>query len=160
MDGSVSKERSQVILELREVLNHEDNALREKSLKQLLEDHPRLQGWIHDLVCKANFADSLDLWRLLDKFHVNNHVLHKCRTLYNPKAKKNRALLKKLKVTNTQICEQTWSFFNRHANIKFMGRATYRAWLRHLCKAFNMHAHRGGKVIRTHFSKHGKRGRE
>jgi hypothetical protein len=160
MDGSKVKNRPQLILELREMLNHEDNELKEKSLKKLIRDHPKIQGWIHDLVCRGKFADDLVKWKMLDAFHVQNHIQLACRRQYNPRTKKIKTLLTKMKVTNTQICEQTWSFFNRHYFVKFMSRVNYRAWLRHLCKEFNRQAYRNKRIVRNHLSKHGKRGRE
>ena len=59
MDGSSKKDAPHRILELREFLGNENNPLREKSLRALKAKHPNLDLWIHDLACKANFADCL-----------------------------------------------------------------------------------------------------
>ena len=59
MDGTGVAGQSQTIPELREIFSHEDNALREKSFREAGTEHTNLVGWIHDLVCKASFADEV-----------------------------------------------------------------------------------------------------
>jgi hypothetical protein len=138
MDATTRKGQGQCILELREMMDYENNELKEVSMRALINSHPKLKLWIHDLVCRANFADKLIAYRMLDKFHAKNHKTVKCRTIYNPRKIANKRVLKKFGVKNTQKAEQMWGrFFNRHYNAQFMNRLTFRAFMRHLCICFN-----------------------
>ena len=139
MDGSVREGKSQGIIELREILNNEDNSLREKSLRNVKRAAPRLELWIHDLACKANFADGLVKRRMLDKFHSRAHVHAKCRRSLNPDWGRNVALRKKLRATNAVACEQMWKHMNKYRQPQKMERSRYRAFWRHFCVFWNGH---------------------
>ena len=139
MDGSVREGTSQGIIELREILNNEDNSLREKSLRNVKRAAPRLELWIHDLACKANFADGLVKRRMLDKFHSRAHVHAKCKRSLNPDWGRNVALRKKLRATNTVVCEQMWKHMNKYRQPQKMERSRYRAFWRHFCVFWNGH---------------------
>ena len=147
MDGTERRQSSQVIVEMREMRHHEDNALKEASLKSIKHSCKKLQLWIHDLACRANFADGLVKHRMLDKFHAKVHTTESCRKTYNPNLKVNKALLKKHRVTNTSICEQVWTFMNKHVGARTMKRENYRAYWRHLCIHYNKAARGGRRVL-------------
>lgn len=136
MNGSTAKGPNR-IMELREVLNNEDNELRELSFKAVKKSSPGLKLFVHDLVCKCNFLDKFKIIKLLDKFHARNHTNHLCQTKYNPKTPANLKVLKKHKVTNTSICETMNRTLNRHRHAMYLNRARYRAFWRHFCIFYN-----------------------
>ena len=115
--ATTQKGEGQCVLELREMHDFETNALKERSLRAVLGSHPNLKLWIHDLVCRAKFADGLVPLRMPDKFHRTNHTIAICKTTYNPRTPTNKRILKKFGVLNTQKAEQIWGrVFNRHYN--------------------------------------------
>ena len=118
------------------MLKYENNAVREKSLKNVKADAPNLKLWIHDLACKANFADGVVKHRVIDRFHIKNHV-PSCKCKYGPDTISKKQILNKFKVKNKQICEQMWKPMNKHYGAMFMHHLNYRAYWRHFCKYFN-----------------------
>jgi len=140
MNASAKKGEDLRIVELREMVDNESNKIRQASLLAVKRVCPRLRLWIHDLACRANFASKIVKRRMLDLFHDKCHTDLKCKRLYNPKTKKNAALLKAHKVHNTSICEQMWRFFNKHWGSRFMALYNYRAFWRHICMEYNKSA--------------------
>jgi hypothetical protein len=136
MDGGSSGGCNRII-ELREVINNEDNELREKSLQAVLADNPKLKLLIHDLVCKCGFAARMGLRRMLDKFHATNHTNPECLTTFNPHTKVNKQHLKRMRVNNTSVCEQMFRVFNRHRHASTLRRARNRCFWRHFCIFWN-----------------------
>lgn len=146
MEGNASKKHTQQIVELRENVNVENNDLKEKSLKVVTKMCPGIKLWVHDLACKANFAEELVKHRMIDRFHSKTHT-KKCNIRFNPDSRSNKIIRGKLKVKNTSICEQMWSYFNKHTGAKRMSRAHSRAFWRHCCIAYNK-ASRSNRPVR------------
>jgi hypothetical protein len=140
MEAQHSIEHVQQIVELREFLNSENNELKETSLRALRKTCPNLKLWIHDLACKANFADGLIKHRMLDRFHAKTHSKKNCKKQFDPDSRSNKIIKGKLKVKNTSICEQIWPFFNKHKGAKGMSRSHARAFWRHCCIKYNQAA--------------------
>ena len=128
MDGASTPSQTQRIIELREMLHSENNEVREKSLLSVKDSCPRLCLWVHDYVCKSVFADTIVKKKMLDALHVKTHTGKRCRTEFNPRWGSNPAMLKRLCVTNTVICEQAWRLFNSHLQARYMSRHNYRVF--------------------------------
>ena len=134
MDGCSSNGR---ILELREVLNNEDNALRELSLSNVKRENNKLSLLVHDLACHCSFADEYGVRRMLDKFHSRNHTRPECRTTLNPQTPSNARYLRRMGVLNTSMCEQMFRVMNRHRHALTMARSNNKAFCRHWCIFYN-----------------------
>ena len=137
MDAASTPTQTQRIVELREMLHMEDNSVREKSLLNVKKGCSRLYLWMHDFVCRSNFADAIVQEKMLDALHAKTHVGKLCRTRYNPRWGSNPATLKRLHISNTPICEQIWRAFTSNLQARYMARFNYRAFFRHFCIAFN-----------------------
>ena len=74
--------------------------------------------------------------RMIDRFHIRNHG-PRCGCAFNPDTPANQAVRTKLKVRNTQICEQMWRQLNQLSGARHLDRLNYRAYLRHYCMHCN-----------------------
>lgn len=65
------------IVELREFINNEDYELKEKSIKDVTNDCPNCNLFIHDLCCHCDFTDKgyVD-HMLLDKYLLTKKIPH------------------------------------------------------------------------------------
>ena len=61
------------IVELREMLNSENNDLKSASIRAIKEKNPSLNVLIHDLACKSTYSKGVADHVLLDAFDVRCH---------------------------------------------------------------------------------------
>ena len=132
MDGGRADGRNRIV-ELREILNNEDNPLKEVSARAIQARHPGLKMVVHDLACQCNFLDDMKVRRVLDRFHAKNHTTERCRTTFNPDTRRNKYWMKKLGITNTSTCEQVFRLMNKQRSTRLMTQPRYRAFWRHWC---------------------------
>ena len=65
---------------------------------------------------------------MVDSWHVKKHKCDKAK--FDPKHPTHRKFMKRL---NSQAAEQLWSRMNKFHFATHMGRANYRAFMRHYC---------------------------
>ena len=139
MDGSAREGTSKGAIELREILNNEDNSQRRKNLRNIKGAAPPLALWIHDLARKANFADRVVKRRVLDKVRKRAYVNAKWRRSLKPDWGRSATLRKRLRATDTVACEQMRKHMNKYRQPQKMERSRYRAFWRHFCVFWNGH---------------------
>ena len=127
-----------VLLELREMTNNESNEVREKSFAQILSFAPNVRVYIHDLACVVYNKDWIrgrNVKCLLDKFHSRNHTRAVCKGMLNPE--RNALMLEEAGCGNTSCCERLWRQLNSHLSVRYMSKARFRAYLRHVAIQIN-----------------------
>ena len=128
------------IVELREILATEDNALKEASLASMSAKFGKLAIWIRDSVCACAFSAMYSERKMMDRFHAKNRKKEVCKTKFNPSTPWNARRRYAYGRTNTVACEQMFRYFNQHSTSQKMGRGNYRAFWRHVCIYYNNHA--------------------
>jgi hypothetical protein len=104
------------ISNLYEMIRHEGLKMINKKLVQL-NSLSRIENCIYDNGCNLhqnilnnNVTKLLNIDFFIDRFHIFNHTKKKCQ-------KYNLDLKPELNLINSQVCEQTFNYFNR---IKYM----------------------------------------
>ena len=116
------------IVHLGEMLNSECTDYKEKALDEVRE-HCQVGLYCHDCSCVVERKFKGKVGRcLLDGWHAKKHKCSKVK--FDPKHPKN---IKMTKGMNTSAAEQLWSRMNKLHFATHMGRANYRAFLRHYC---------------------------
>ena len=133
MDGSAREGTSKGAIELREILNNEENSQRRQNLRNIKGAAPPLALWIHDLACKANFADNVVGRRMPDKFQRRAHAHAECKRPLNPDWGRNVAPRKKLRATDAAACGQMRKHMNEYHRPQRMERSRYRTVWRNFC---------------------------
>ena len=116
------------IVHLGEMLNSECFDYKEQALLETLATC-NVRIYCHDCACalEPKFHDKVGRC-LVDSWHVKKHKCDKAK--FDPKHPKHRKFMKCL---NSQAAEQLWSRMNKFHFATHMGRANYRAFMRHYC---------------------------
>ncbi len=100
------------IVNLYEMIRHEGLKIINKRLQEINSIN-RINYCVYDNACNLHqnvinnkIQDLEHIEFYIDRFHINNHIKQKCK-------KYNMALSPELEHINSQICEQTFNYFNR-----------------------------------------------
>ena len=127
------------VLELREMMDTEDNVLKEAPAPSIVSKFGKLSLWIRDSVCACSFSVAYSGRKMIGRPHAKNRKMEVCKEQFSPITPWGSRIRYRHGCVNTVACEQISRYSNQHSAAQHMGRANYRAFWGHECIYYNRH---------------------
>ena len=111
-----------IILELREMVDTDDNVLKEAALASIVSKFGKLSLRIRDSVCACSFSVSYSEREMMDRPHATNRKRGARKQKFNPSTPWNSSIRYRHGRANNIAREQIFRYFDHHATNQKVGR--------------------------------------